>query len=171
MKFDVSPHEGVHPELGLLLSTLGDSTREWQENLETPTSEALVWQPYPDGPSVGGCILHLCSAELYWLKAFVNGEELDSNHPAVAYDNELDQYAPYWPTPPAHSADWYFNLLHETRQETIRLVVAHNDPSREYTRRDSSVTYRWILAHLVEHDSYTGGQAVLLHEMYKSLNK
>jgi uncharacterized damage-inducible protein DinB len=167
--FNVSPYPGVHPELGVLLSTWADSTREWRENLESPTLDAITWQPYPGGPSIGGLLLHMASAEMYWLENAVNGTELDNNHPAIVYDNELDQYEVQWPTPPTESIDWYLDLLDTTRAKMINLVVAHNDPAREYPRRDYKVTYAWIIAHLVEHDSYTGGQAVLLHEMYKKV--
>jgi uncharacterized damage-inducible protein DinB len=165
--YDVAPVEAFHPELGLLLATWADSTREWRRNLGEPSDEALVWQPYREGPSIGGLMLHMAACERYWLQDFAVGVKLDPNDPAIAYDAQVDQYVPHWATPPAHPLAWYFEVLDSTRAEMVALVSAERDPTRLMPRRDYHVSYRWILAHLVEHDSYHGGQAVLLHEMWK----
>jgi len=168
-RYDVAPLDGLDPELGLLFATLNDGRREWQDNLGTPSQEAITWQPYPDGPSIGGIILHLASCEAFWLQKFAAGQEIDETQPAIAYDLTLDQYVPSWPTPPSHPLDWYLDVLEQQRHDTLRLVTEHGKPLRMLPRKDYEVSYRWILAHLVEHDSYHGGQAVLLHEMWKKM--
>ncbi len=168
-RLDVSPTEGLHPELGILFAAMQDGTREWQAEIGEPTREALVWQPYANGPSIGGQILHIASCEAYWLLSLVERKEPDLANPAVLYDRTLDQDNHHWPTPPNEPIEWYFKVLAEARAETFRSLERHGEPSKEYTCGYGLVTYRWILSHLVEHDSYHGGQAVLLHEMYKKL--
>lgn len=168
-RYDVAPEPKDDVELGVLIGTLEDSTREWRENLETPTPEALLWQPYPDGPSIGGLILHMASCEGYWLGQFVQGLEPDPNDPAFAYDSSMDQYIPSWPLPPEQPLSWYYEIQDAQRKQTIEWIRAHNAPTTEHVRRDSTMTYRWIVAHILQHDSYHGGQAVLLHEMWKKL--
>lgn len=83
-QFDVAPI-GSDVAIGTLLATWEDGTREWLDNLEEPSSEAMVWQPFPNGPSVGGIMLHMACCDLYWIKNFAWGAELDAEHPAVAY--------------------------------------------------------------------------------------
>ena len=166
-KFDVSPVSDLDPELGILVSTWQDGTREWRDGLGLPETEALVWQPYENGPSIGGILLHMISCDNYWLLECAQGQPVDPSHPAVAYDRTMDQYVPHWPVPPAQTIEWYFDQFDRNREKMIASIVAHNQPNSEHPRKDYLVSYRWILAHILEHDSYHGGQTVLLHEMYK----
>ena len=41
--YDVAPVEGMHPELGLLVATWRDSSREWRSNLDDVPDE---WKDY-----------------------------------------------------------------------------------------------------------------------------
>ncbi len=161
----VSP-EGLEPDLGLLMATLRDGCREWRKYLESPSVEAITWSPYPGGPNIGGLLLHIIGAEMYWLYEVALGQGQPADHPAKIYDNELDQFDGTWPIPPAQPIEWYFQLQDENRAKMIQLIREHGNPDKLFDRRDRHVSYRWIVAHLVEHDSYHGGQAVLLHEMY-----
>jgi uncharacterized damage-inducible protein DinB len=160
---------GLHPELGILFGSLTDGTNEWRESLETPSPEAIIWSPYPGGPSIGGVLLHSISAEIHWLIKVGAGQTPDDTHPARVYDASVDHLGPSWPVPPAEPIEWYFELQDKNREHMLEAVMNHNDPYAVHQGRTSTMTYRWILAHLVQHDSYHGGQAVLLHEMYKKV--
>ncbi|MBL8049012.1 MAG: DinB family protein [Chthonomonas sp.] len=168
MHFDLVPIGDVDVQLAAKIATLQDGTREWRGEFESMSPEELTWQPYPDGPSIGGCILHMAGCEAWWLQAVVRGEELDASNPAIAYDAALDQDNHVWPTPPAESPEWYFDILSAQREKTIALITEHNDPDSVHVRPSgNSFTFRWIVARLVQHDSYHGGQCVMLHEMWK----
>jgi len=166
---DIDERYGIDGDLGTLVATLQDGTREWMGNLESPSPEAVIWQPYSNGPSIGGNLLHIAGCEWYWLGKFVNGESEPEEDPAIKYDKILDQGSHIWPTPPAQPIEWYFKVLADRRAKTIEMIRAHGRPQAVYSGRGSESTYGWIVAHLVEHDSYHGGQAVLLHEMFKRL--
>ncbi len=169
MRYDAIPPEGFHPEIGALIATWEDGLREWTENLEEPPAEAMTWQPFENGPSIGGIMLHMANCDQYWIKEYARGEELDKEHPAVVYDANLDQDGVNWPTPPAQPFNWYLEILQSTRREVIDLIRQETDIDREFQRSWGTLTFRWIVAHIVEHDSYHGGQCVLLHEMWKKL--
>ena len=170
-QFDVAPAPGFKPEIGTLISTWNDGLREWLDNLGEPPIEAMTWQPFPDGPSIGGVMLHMAGCDLYWIKEYVGGSELDAEHPAVAYDAVLDQDNANWPTPPSQPFAWYREVLETTRAQVIELIRQEPNPDREFQRSWGTLTFRWIVAHIVEHDSYHGGQCVLLHEMWKRTGK
>jgi uncharacterized damage-inducible protein DinB len=170
MLYDVAPDRESHPELGLLMATLQDGTREWRENLGRTSQAAVIWQPYENGPSIGGIILHLIDAENWWLRCIGAGEADDATTPEAIYNRELDQYKAYWPKPPKKPLMWYLELLDDRRAVNLDYIRNQVESVEVLSRgKKNSFTYRWILAHLVEHDSYHGGQAVLLHEMYKRL--
>jgi len=168
-RYELSPDPAGNGQLETLLACINDGTREWREYLEEPPIEAIVWQPYPNGPSIGGQILHIASCEVYWLQLFVAGLGVDLSEPDMAYDSTLDQDNHHWPTPPSQPLSWYFEIQDRRRAESVAFIRSHGDPSAVYPRRDCEVTFGWIVAHLVEHDSYHGGQAVLLNEMWKKL--
>lgn len=168
-RYDLEGRHRIEGELGVLVAALEDGTREWRGELGEPSDAAVVWQPFPNGPSIGGIILHMAGCEWYWLNKFVSGEPEPGDDPAITYDGTLDQDAVQWPTPPAKPIGWYFDVLSERRAKSIEMIRNHGQPERVYSRHDCEVTYGWILAHLVQHDSYHGGQAVLLHEMFKKL--
>ena len=164
---DIEPDPALPLDLGILVATWRDGTREWRENLGSPPPEAVTWQIYPNGPSIGGLILHMASCDRYWLQQFVEKVALDQTDPAVAYDSSMDQYIPNWPVPPAEPIAWYFDILDRAREAAFAMIARHGDSLSEHG--EYKETYRWIVAHLVEHDSYHGGQAVLLHETWKQI--
>lgn len=170
VKLEIEPWKGFSPELGLLVATWQDGLNEWLDHLGTPSPEAMVWQMTPNGPSIGGLFLHIAGCELFWLQEVGDGESVDPTDVAWAYDSELDQFAGQWPTPPAESFEWYLSMLKEHRHASYERVARHSDPNSIHERWDIQHTYRWIVAHLLEHDSYHGGQAVLLHEAWKVLS-
>lgn len=167
MRFDIVPNPRLDSAIGILFAAMLDGTREWQGELGEPPVEAIVWQPFPDGPSIGGLILHIISCERYWLDDFVNGAKSDPTEVARAFDSKVDQYVPYWPAPPAEPIGWYYEQLAAMRAESLKLLLQHRNAYSAHHHRDEEVTYRWIVAHLTQHDSYHGGQMVLLHEMWK----
>jgi hypothetical protein len=61
---DLKPDDQLHPELALLMAALEDSSKEWLSNLGEVPDEAVTWQLYKDGPSIGGIILHMVSCGL-----------------------------------------------------------------------------------------------------------
>jgi uncharacterized damage-inducible protein DinB len=166
---DLRWDDNLDPEIGILVATLVGSTQKWRDNLELPEAAAVTWQPYPDGPSIGGLILHMASCELYWIGEIAELQKVSDDEPSRTYDKTVDQYLPHWPTPPAEPIEWYFAIQDDVRSRILNLIARHGAPDTVHQTTRSSMTYRWILAHIIQHDSYTGGQAVVLHEMYKKL--
>jgi hypothetical protein len=98
-------------------------------------------------------------------------EPVDQEDPAVKYDLAMDQYVPFWPVPPAKPFAWYLELYQNNLITVRELVRRHNRPFEEKARGSKVLTYRLVMAHHVEHDSYHGGQIVLIHEAWKQSGK
>ena len=163
--FDLDLPDGIHPELGLLFASLEDGTREWLGEIGEPGIDTVCWQPAPGSYSIGGLILHLCEAEVWWLQTVGLGREMSAEQLSLYMSEAIDQDNGNWPEPPRQPFEWYLNLYREVRKQSLELIREVNDPSRNYQRPNSTVSYRWILAHLVQHDSYHGGQAVMLAQL------
>jgi uncharacterized damage-inducible protein DinB len=170
--YDLETLEGYHPEIGLLLGCLKDSTREWQEHLGEVSIEAMVWQPAPASYSIGGLILHLIDCEDAWFRWFLAGNARDPEEVALFLSKETRQDLGEWPTPPAKPLSWYLELHSRIRMRAFEGLKGM-EPDRVYERAafGYTCTARWVVGHVLEHDSYTGGQAVALHELYKKMKR
>jgi uncharacterized damage-inducible protein DinB len=86
----------------------------------------------------------------------------------MIYDELDSQSGGTWPDPPAESWDWYWALFQKHRAKTIEQLSQIEDPSKVVgSNGKSDYSLAWIVAHLVQHDSYHGGQIVMLNQMWK----
>lgn len=168
--YDLQIPQTKHPEVGLLLGVLEDSTREWLDNLEEPTVEAITWQSFPNAPSIGAELLHLIDTEAYWFETFLARRRRPAGETALLLAKETRVDSGSWPTPPAEPLEWYLGHLRRIR---ARAWNAIKDMAPTDFRRSEKweMSVRWVIGHVIQHDSYHGGQAVLLHEQFKRLRK
>ncbi|MGE0001172.1 MAG: DinB family protein [Fimbriimonadaceae bacterium] len=165
-RYDVAPLDGFPPETGLMLAALEDSQREWAENLGTPEREAIGWQMHEHGPSIGMLLLHMADCELYWFEQFIGGRPADRELERELLSLDVKQDDGLWPLAPDQPWDWYL-ALHGRVVRRARAHLRDEDPGRVVSRGEDSFTVRWVVAHVLEHDAYHGGQAVMLHEAWK----
>lgn len=167
-RVDVVPVADAHIQIGLLLSVLEDVTQKWTGELGTIPDEYLLWQSFPKGHSIGALILHIADVEAYWLHQIAAGATRSEEELTTLLSQETDQYAVQWPTPPARPLAWFLEQHRAIRERTRQYVLALNDPDHVGVRRETEFTLRWLLNHVISHEAYHGGQAVLLALMQKS---
>ena len=167
---DAEPLPGYPEPYGLLCAVLQDGTREWRAELDADLSEdAVVWQPHPEAaPSVGALILHIIGIEAFWLERFALGLPADPEERRLTLIDEIDVDAPRWPAPPRRPLSWYLGLHDRVRARTLEGIKARWPPA-EATALDwegRPRTMRWALGHVIQHEAYHGGQAVLLIRLW-----
>jgi uncharacterized damage-inducible protein DinB len=167
---DMAPLPGYHPEIGLLLALLQDGTKEWLNEMGAwmgtegdPSMETITWQPYPGSYSIGGIVLHIAAVERIWFEQAALNSPLSDADRKLYLTAETDVDAGKWPSPPRENWAWYVNLLGQARQKSIETLKEFTDPDRVV----DDVSLRWIVGHVAQHESYHGGQAVLLNELFK----
>jgi len=166
---DVLPVKGFDPTLGLLLGMLEDGTTKWRSELGEVAEEALIWQPFPNGHSIGALILHMADVEAWWLHEVGAGMPRTAEERARLLSEETRQYQVRWPRPPARPLTWYFEQQEAIRVRT-REIVRGLDGAEQVCRRQrdgKEFTVRWLLHHVINHEAYHGGQAVLLALMQR----
>ncbi len=172
-RVDLVPAEGLDVQIGLLLSVLDDVTNEWRGMLGDVPDEAVAWQPFPGGHSIGGVLLHIADVEAHWLHEVAAGQPRDPEELKTLLSEETQQGQVQWPTPPDKPLSWYYAQQDTVRARTSRFVASLNDPlhfgTRLHfdTRRETEFTLRWLLNHVISHEAYHGGQAVLLSLIHK----
>lgn len=167
--YDVEPLAGYHPEIGLMAAILQDGAREWQEELhDGPSEDAIVWQPAPGSHSIGAILLHMMEAETYWIEQICLGRPEDPQEMAELH-SEGNNVENDWVTPPRKPWSYYMDLYRRYRARTLESLKTLN-PSKIKEHHQNTATFRWVFSHVVQHDSYHGGQIVLLNELHRRMH-
>lgn len=164
----ILPGNMADAEIALALAMLGDGTREWRKHMGDISDDVLSWQPFTNGHSIGTVLLHMADVEGNWLHDAAHGKTRTKQELQTLLSEETQQGVVNWPAPPARPQAWFYEQQDAVRARTVesfRNVTGITD-TRPF--RDTRFTLRWLLSHVVAHESYHGGQAVLLHEMYKA---
>jgi len=164
---DVAPLPGYPEAYGLLLAVLQDGTREWRQELDPDLSEdAVLWQPHPGMHSIGGIILHIATVEVGWFERFVLDMPWDPEERATLMAAETDVDEWQWPVPPHKPLSWYFEVHDRIRARTLETIKRW--PAPDFAKgEEGGITMRWVLGHVIQHEAYHGGQAVLLQRLWQ----
>ena len=169
-----------HPEIALLLGMLDESTTHWRNEMLyrmsdqfpegwgriEPTVDEMVWQPFPGAHSIGALLLHMAGVEIFWLYEVASGRGIAEEKEPLLLAWPADQEAVddvEWPPPPRQPLSWYLAQLDAVRARTKELLQKVS-PNDMHTRVSDGrrLSMRWLLGYVALHDSYHGGQAVLL---------
>lgn len=169
MTRDAAPLPGFPEPYGLLCAILQDGSNEWRSELSWGgvDDEAVIWQPYQGSPSIGALVFHMIMAEVYWFERFVLDLPWDPEERKLILVDETDVDEGRWPEPPRQPIQWYFDLHDKVRARTLEAVKRWPEAHAAKEGHGDQITMRWVLGHVIQHESYHGGQAVMLHEMWK----
>ncbi len=160
------------PGVGLLVAAMQDGTREWLHNLEEVPEGFARWRAYPGGMCAGALMLHMAACERWWIERSVLGaEDVDRTDVAVAYDLSMDQYEGLVPDPPDEGWDWYMDVFRRHRAKSVEQLRGVSD-GRAFlgSTAEEEFSVEWVVGHLVQHDSYHGGQIVMLATMMGAMS-
>lgn len=164
---DAKPLPGYQEPYGLLCAILQDGTNEWRWELDQELSEdAVVWQPYPGAHNIGAIILHIIHVEIYWFEQFALGLPGDPEEAKLFMTDEVDQEAWMWPEPPRRPISWYFEQHDRIRARTLESIKKWPPADAVKGHGDRQCTMRWVFGHVIQHEAYHGGQAVLLNRLW-----
>lgn len=171
MIYDAKPLPGYQEPYGLLCAILQDGTNEWRWEIDADLpEEAVVWQPFPGGHSIGAVILHIIDAEVGWMEEFALGKTMSAEERKLLMLEETDVDSWKWPTPPAEKLSWYFDLHDRIRARTLESIKSWPPADTVKKHGENERTLRWVFGHVIQHEAYHGGQAVLLSRLWQLTN-
>lgn len=166
MHRDIAPLPGYPEPYGMLLATLQDGTAEWRNELwHDCDADMMTRRVRPGGQSIGALILHMIIVELDWLESFVLGREIGEDVKQELMWDQIDVDAGIWPDPPHQPSSWYFDLQDRYRIRTLEIIKDFPAPDALIPGRQDTFTPRWILGHVIQHESYHGGQVVMIYDL------
>ncbi|MCW3060225.1 MAG: hypothetical protein JWQ02_2046 [Capsulimonas sp.] len=166
---DLPIHPDLHPGLAALLGALDNATQTWRKELGEISDDSIAWSPFPNGHNIGALLLHMADTELFWIGEVGGGLPMTAEEAALFLSDDTQQYEARWPSPPTQPLAWFYAQQDAVRARTRQKIAAINDPNhigRRPENPEREFTLRWLLGHIVEHDAYHGGQAVLLSAIY-----
>jgi uncharacterized damage-inducible protein DinB len=168
MLVDAAPLPGYQEPYGLLCAILQDGTNEWRGELPRDLdADAVAWQPYPGGHSIGGIMLHIIGVEVFWFERFALGSAGDPEERKLLMVEEIDVDEWRWPEPPRQPIAWYFDLHDGIRARTLEGIKSWAEPDVAKELHGHPRTMRWVLGHVIQHEAYHGGQAVLIGRLWQ----
>jgi len=163
---DIEPLAGYKEPYGLLAALLQDGTEEWRAELDDELSEEImIWQPYAGMHSIGAIILHIINIEVVWFERFVLDLPANPEERTLLMANETDVDEWSWPIPPRKPLSWYYELQDSIRARTLEGIKQWPDAETMKDCDGEPRSLRWVIGHVIQHESYHGGQAVLLSRL------
>ncbi len=164
MSLSDSSTKPVHPEVATYINMLKQSTGEWRWMLGTDvTPEQISHQAYPEAHSIGAVLLHMADSEAIWTMEVLEGGAVPASLKEELLADQTDVWNGKWPVAPSKPLEYYYEIQDRVRENTLRVLAGLTDIDKEVTAWGNPFTIRWILGHMVSHDSQHGGQAILLH--------
>ena len=159
----------TNPQTELLKWILEDVRRVTLEGVSHLTKEQLFTPPIEGEYSIGAYLMHLCEADLGWLKV-ISGEEAPDeikkrSYYDAWYDVPKEDYNP--PIEPIEVNE-YLEVLEITRKMFLDYISSLKDADLEdiIIRKGKSgerkYSKKWIIYHIIEHEAHTRGQMFML---------
>jgi uncharacterized damage-inducible protein DinB len=150
------------PELAVLAAALVEGTREWREemNLVPTTPEAMQYRVRPNGHSAGSVLAHIAYVEARWMSRLGCPFTSDEGERLGCHLTNVDEA--FW----ADAGGDYQAILDwqdEVRLRTLACLIGLDaDQVTEFRDGQPDYTAAWVVNHLIGHEAYHAGQAVLL---------
>ncbi len=168
---DIAPLPDYPEPYGLLCASLQDATADWRAELPADLGpEAVTWRCRPGGQTIGAILLHMMFVELFWIENFVSGREIMADDAVPLMWDKIDVDKGLWPDPPAEPISWYFAMHDRYRARTLEAIKSWPAADTLLDREGEPWKYtrRWVLSHVIQHETYHGGQVVMLEDMWRT---
>jgi uncharacterized damage-inducible protein DinB len=163
-------------EAGLFVAQMDDLSRRMREDTRDLSAAELAWQPAPGMNTAGMLLAHIAIVEVFWISVLAEGAFLCQQVLGIGGDDDGMPLAAGG-QPPAVLAgrglEFFDDLLARARRNTVALVQPRPQEALvreiQHRRRDRTVTVtgRWILYHLLEHQAGHYGQILMLRHLYR----
>jgi len=174
VKRTLQPVSGFSREIGLYLSQWEKVRALLREVVSDLSDEELSRRIVPGAHQIGGLILHLGEAESYWIHSIIDETELDDEAKKLAhwFDTTETDFAEK-----GYVARECLDRIDEISRRSHEILRAFNDDDLEklfgYNRDGQriEVSLRWVLCHLIEHESNHKGQISMLKRLLRETDE
>ena len=155
-------------KIGLLKWMLEDIRKETIKGISNLTKEQLFAVPEEGEFPIGAYLMHLCECDIHWLEVISGDKQSDELKKECYFDKWFDPSGE--PGPPATAPELiqYATLLKTTRARFLDYILSIDDDDLEIDivikrkSGDVSISKKWIIYHIIEHEAHHRGQMFML---------
>ena len=164
------PYPGLSRDIGLLFSGMEEVRGQVRDAVISLNEQQIGRPAFLGSHPIGALVLHIGEAEWWWLQCIVLGNKIDDAVRSMACWDVLED--PEGFAKRGYTAEYCLNEIQKIRQQTRELLLTWTDADLEKTyniqKQDGlhEHTLRWILHHLIDHESQHKGQILMLKRIW-----
>ena len=165
----LTPHPGLSTGIGYYLGGMEEVRRQVAVAVKDMSDDQIGRPAFLGAHSIGGLVLHIGEAEWFWMKMVVSGHELTEEVKNAPYWDILDDLERVARN--GYTAEFCLSEIEKIRNQTRDVLFSYNDKDLErivtFERRGQATEYnlRYILHHLIDHESQHKGQIFMLKRL------
>jgi len=165
----LTPHPGLSTGIGYYLSGMEEVRNQLNVAVKNIPNDVIGRPAFLGAHSIGGLVLHIGEAEWFFMQMIVSGHQLtdeDSKQPYWDILDDLERVARN-----SYTAEFCLKEIEKIRNQTRDVLFSYNDKDLEriisFERNGETTEYnlRWILHHLIDHESQHKGQIFMLKRL------
>ena len=165
----LTPHPGLSTGIGYYLSGMEEVRNQLKVAVKNIPDDLIGKPAFLGAHSIGGLVLHIGEAEWFFMQMIVSGHQLteeDSKEPYWDILDDLERVARN-----GYTAEFCLNEIEKIRNQTRDVLFSFNDKDLQriipFERNGETTEYnlRWILHHLIDHESQHKGQIFMLKRL------
>ena len=165
----LTPHPGLSTGIGYYLSGMEEVRNQLNVAVKSIPDDLIGRPAFLGAHSIGGLVLHIGEAEWFFMQMIVSGHQLteeDSKKPYWDILDDLERVARN-----GYTAEFCLNEIELIRNQTRDVLFSFNDKDLQriipFERNGETTEYnlRWILHHLIDHESQHKGQIFMLKRL------
>jgi len=162
----LTPHPGLATGIGYYLSGMEEVRDQVRQAIKSIDVEHLGKPAFLGAHSIGALALHIGEAEWWWMQCNVAGHKLSEEDAKAPYWDVLDEPEAFWKN--GYTAEFCLQQLDNIRNQTRDVLFGYGEKDLERmvsVEREGEVreqSLRWILHHLIDHESQHKGQILML---------
>ena len=165
----LAPHPGLSTGIGYYLAGMEEVRNQLNVAVRNIPDDLIGKPAFLGAHSIGGLVLHIGEAEWFFMQMIVSGHQLteeDSKQPYWDILDDLERVARN-----GYTAEFCLKEIEMIRNQTRDVLFSYNDKDLEriipFERNGEKTEYnlRWILHHLIDHESQHKGQIFMLKRL------
>ena len=165
----LTAHPGLSTGIGYYLSGMEEVRGQVIAAVKDIADDQIGKPAFLGAHSIGSLVLHIGEAEWFFMQMVFSGHEL----------TEEDQKAPYWDvlddvervSRNGYTTEFCLLEIERIRNQTRDVLFSYSDKDLDrlitYERNGKTTEYnlRWILHHVIDHESQHKGQILMLKRL------
>jgi uncharacterized damage-inducible protein DinB len=165
----LTAHPGLSTGIGYYLSGMEEVRSQVIAAVKDIPSEQIGKPAFLGAHSIGSLVLHIGEAEWFWMQMIVGGHQLSEEDRKAACWDILDDIERV--SRQGYTTEFCLLEIEKIRNQTRDVLFSYSDKdldrliTHERNGKTTEYNLRWILHHVIDHESQHKGQIFMLKRL------